>query len=194
MTTLEAINIALQAIGEQPIETLADIADVYEAQQAENVLDEVRRDVLSSGLFGNTESGWPLTADATGHINVPSYVLRLDSADNNLIQKEGKLYNKAEHTYIFAAGGVQKVDVIWDYFYEDIDYSVAYYIAMRASRILYQRIVGVSDVTTLLVKDEDSARRRMIEANADVGDYNIFDSAVNSRTISRRSNPRGIRG
>jgi hypothetical protein len=194
MNTTEAINIALQSVGEQPISDLLDIPNVYEAQQAELILNEVRRDVLSAGLYGNTESGWPLTADGDGYIDVPTNVLRVDAVGNDLVAKEGRLYNKADHTYIFEADSTEEVDIIWDLFYDNLQYEVAYYIALRTARMLYQRLIGVSEILNVLIRDEENAKIRMVEADADIGDYNIFDSAVNSRAIIRSRNPQGIRG
>jgi len=195
MTELEGVNIALQTIGEMTLTTANNIADVYEAKTALEILTETRRSVLTEGLNCNTDKDWELTADVAGYIAVPSNMLRLESTGSEyLIMKDNKVYDKDNHTFLFDPLSTHKVDATWDLDFDDIPHTIAYYIAVRSARIVYQRLIGSADIIRVLMDDEEKARFKMIEHDVDTRNYNIYDMAVNSRIINRRRNPQGIRG
>ena len=195
MTELEAVNISLQTIGEMTLTTATNIVDVYEAKSALEILTETRRSVLTEGLNCNTDTDWEMTADTAGYIAIPSNMLRLESTgDKYLIMKDNKVYDKEEHSFLFDPLSTHKVDATWDLDFDNIPHTIAYYIAVRAARIVYQRLIGGTDIIRVLMDDEEKAKQKMIEHDVDTRNYNIFDMAVNGRIISRGRNPRGIRG
>ena len=196
MTELEGVNITLQTIGEMTVTTASNIADVYEAKTALEVLAETRRTVLTEGLSCNTDDEWEITADSSGYIAIPSNMLRLESSDASqyYIMKDNKMYNKTKHTFIFDASSTHKVDVVWDLDFDDLPHTIAYYIAVRAARLSYQRLIGATDIVRILMDDEEKAKQKMIEHDVDTRNYNIFDVAANSRIITRNRNPQGILG
>jgi len=196
MTELEGVNIALQTIGEMTLTTATNIADVYEASTALEILTETRRSVLTEGLNCNTDDEWELTADSSGYIAIPSSILRVEASDFNkvYIMKDNKLYDKENNTFKFTPSGIVKVDVVWDLDFDDIPHTVAYYIAIKASRLAYQRLIGSTDIIRVLMDDEQKAKEKMIEHDNDTRNYNIFDNVANSRVITRSRNPKGILG
>jgi hypothetical protein len=196
MTELEGVNIALQTIGEMSLTTASNIADVYEAKTALEILTEIRRTVLTEGLNCNTDEEWELTADVSGYIAIAPNILRVVSSDasNDYIMKDNKLYDKELNTFKFTASSIHKVDITWDLDFDNIPHTVAYYIAIRAARITYQRLIGATDIVRILMDDETKAHNKMIEHDVDTKNYNIFDVAANSRIITRNRNPQGILG
>lgn len=174
--------------------TASNIVDVYEAQTALDILTETRRTVLTEGFNCNTDIDWELTADASGYIAIPPSMLRVESQTEDYMMKDNKLYDKKNHTFIFVASSIHKVDVVWDLDFDDIPHTVAYYIAIKASRLAYQRLIGSTDIIRVLMDDEQKAKEKMIEHDADTRNYNIFDNTANSRIITRTRNPQGIRG
>ncbi len=196
MTELEGVNIALQTMGEMTLTTATNIADVYEAQTSLDILTETRRTVLTEGLNCNTDEEWPLVVDTAGYVAIPPSMLRVESADASLnyIVKDNKLYDKDGNTFLFTPGDTIKVDVVWDLDFDDIPHTIAYYIAVRASRVAYQRLIGSTDIIRVLMEDENQARQKMIEHDAETRNYNIFDSNANRRVITRTRNPQGIFG
>ncbi len=194
MTELEGVNITLQTIGELTLTTASNIVDVYEAQTALDILTETRRTILTEGFNCNTDIDWELTADASGYIAIPPSMLRVESQTEDYMMKDNKLYNKKNHTFIFVASSIHKVDVVWDLDFDDIPHTVAYYIAIKASRLAYQRLIGSTDIIRILMDDEQKAKEKMLEHDADTRNYNIFDNTANSRVITRTRNPQGIRG
>jgi len=194
MTELEGVNIALQTIGEMTLTTATNIADVYEARTALEILTETRRSVLTEGLNCNTDDEWELTADALGYVAIPTNMLRLESNTNNYIMKDNKLYNKEDHTFLFDPLETYKVDVVWDLDFDNIPHTIAYYIAIKAARLTYQRLIGSTDIIRVLMDDEQKAKEKMIEHDNETRNYNIFDNVANSRVITRSRNPKGILG
>jgi len=196
MTELEGVNIALQTIGEMTLTTSTNIDDVYEAKTALEILTETRKTVLTEGLNCNTDYEWELTADASGYIAIASNILRVEASDStkDYIMKDNKLYNKEDNTFKFEVGEVVKTDITWDLAFDNIPHTIAYYIAVRAARIVYQRLIGATDVIRVLMDDESKAHQKMIEHDVDTRNYNIFDQNVNRRIITRNRNPQGIFG
>jgi hypothetical protein len=168
---------------------------VYEAKTALEILAETRRSVLTEGLNANTDTDWELTADAYGYIAVPANMLRLETTGHEyLIMKDNKVYNKTDKTFLFVAGSTHKVDATWDLDFDDIPHTIAYYIAVRAARISYQRLIGATDLIRVLMEDEEKAKFKMIEHDVDTYNYSIFDNFANRRAITRNRNPQGILG
>ena len=196
MTELEGVNIALQTIGEMTLTTATNIADVYEASTALEILTETRKSVLTEGLNCNTDTKWDFTADATGYVALANNVLRIEASDPNLnyIAKSNKVYNKDVNTFLFEPNKTVTLDVVWDLDFDDIPHTIAYYIAIRASRITYQRLIGSTDVIRVLMEDENQAHQKMIEHDAETRNYNIFDNNATRRVITRTRNPQGIFG
>ncbi len=193
MTEIEAINIALQTIGEIPITTSTVIADVYEATIAESILAEVKREVLTKGMNCNTDTSWVLIADSSGYIGLASGILRLESSENKpYIMKDNKLYDKEGQTFLFTAGQSVKVDIVWDLDFDNLPHAIAYYIALKTARVTQSRLLGSGDIIKVLMHDEEQARLSMLEHDIDTSNYNIFDNSVNNRVKNRSSNPRGI--
>lgn len=196
MTELEGVNIALQTIGEMTLTTANNIPDVYEASTALEILTETKRTVLSEGLNCNTDNKWDFTADATGYVALANTVLRIEASDPNYnyIAKDNKVYNKDENTFLFTPNSTLTLDVVWDLDFDNLPPAVAYYVAIKAARLTYQRLIGSTDVIRVLLQDEEEAKQKMIAHDVETRDYNIFDTNSTRRIISRSRNPQGLFG
>ena len=196
MTELEGVNIILQTIGEMTVTSATNIADVYEASAALEILTETRRTILTEGLNCNTDTKWELTADASGYVAIPDNMLRLEASSSSYfyIMKDNKMYNKIDHTFIFEPSSTHEVDVVWDLDFDNLPHTIAYYTTIRAARMAYQRLIGNTDIVRILMDDEQKAKEKMIDHDTDTRNYNIFDNVANSRIITRTRNPQGIRG
>ena len=187
----EAINLALQVIGEQIIENDVSIEGIYEAEQAALLIENVKEELLSEGWTFNTDSSWDLTPDTDGYITVPADVIRVDTP-SDIIRKDGKLYSKTDQSYKFTSP--VSCDMVWNLEFDVLPPIMQQYIVLKASRILHQRLVGDADVLNVLIKDEQEALMRVKLHEEDIGDYNIFDNPTVARVISRTTNPTGVRG
>lgn len=190
----DAINIVLMTIGEQIIEEDLPVTGIYEAELADSVIETVKEELISEGWSFNTDENWDFTPDVNGYITIPNTILRVDPTDpaKNYISKEGKLYDKANQTYKFTSA--VSCDVVWNTEFDYIPPIMQQYVVAKASRILYQRIVGDVNMLQTMLKDEQDALIRVRIHEDDVNDWNIFDDTSVSRAITRTSNPVGIRG
>lgn len=190
----DAINVVLMTIGEQILEEDIPITGIYEAELADMIIENVKEELLSEGWSFNTDENWSFTPDINGYVTLPELTLRVDPTDAtiNYISKEGKLYDKTNQTYKLTQA--VKCDVVWNVEFDYLPPIMQQYIVTKAARIVYQRIVGDTNMLQVMLKDEQDALIRVRIYEDDVNDWNIFDDASVSRAITRTGNPTGIRG
>lgn len=190
----DAINIVLQILGEQTLDENTQVTDVYEAEEADRVIENIKTEVLSSGWSFNTEESWTLLPDTDGYIVIPENMLRVDASETSskYVRNDGKLYNTETKSYKFT--DAVEVDVVWDVAFNDIPFAFQQYITLKAGRVLYQRLVGDTTTINLLIQDERDAKLNAMTHEDNVNDYNIFDNSQVARVISRNTNPTGLRG
>ena len=85
-------------------------------EMAELILDEVTSAIQSEGWIFNTEYCYPFLPNAQGEIVIPRgcywpSMTKPTADDCFLVQRRGKLYDKASHSYQF--DGKQELDVVW---------------------------------------------------------------------------------
>lgn len=177
-TQLQAINQLLSGIGQAPVVSL-DVANP-EIAIALNVLDSVSREVQGEGWHFNTEVNYPFTPDNSGDIYVPSNVLQLSDNKFSNTQKyqtvlrNGKLYDKVNHTYTFPVGKTIKCDVVWQFDFEDLPQVFKDYITQRAARVFAGRVLGSEQMVTFNSTDEGVLRANCIAYDTSSSDVNIF--------------------
>ena len=177
-TQLQAINQMLSGIGQAPVVSL-DVANP-EIAIALNVLDSVSRDVQGERWHFNTEVNYPFTPDNNGDISVPANVLQL--SDNKFantqkyqtVLRNGKLYDKVNHTYTFPVGETIKCDVVWQFDFEDLPQVFKDYITQRASRVFAGRVLGSQEMVSFNSTDEGVLRANCIAYDTSSSDVNIF--------------------
>jgi hypothetical protein len=177
-TKLQAINQMLSGIGQAPVVSL-DIANP-EIALAETVLDSVNREVQGEGWHFNTEVNYPFTADVNGEVVVPPNVLQLSDNKISNVQKyqtvlrDGKLYDKVNHTFNFTAGSTVKCDVVWFFNFEDLPQVFKDYVTQRSARIFAGRALGSQEMVTFNAQDEVLLRANCIAYDTDTSEANIF--------------------
>lgn len=189
----EAINIIMQALGEPLLATEDSIDGIFEAEQADFTLEQVKTEVLSEGWFANTDENWLLVPDEFGYIGVPANSLRIIS--NGIIVKDGKLYNKQLQTYKFdylPEGGGITCNVLWDLDFDDLPYAFQRFIALRAARLLSQRLDGDVNMIRILMNDEQAAKFLVEREDFESAEYSIFDNDSVRRIVDRKTNPRAL--
>ena len=154
---LPAINQILMACGQAPVTTLdetnPDVAIAYQT------LLEVSREVQSEGWTFNKEAHYEMTPESgTNYILIPNNVLQIDlsisnASDKNVIQKNGRLYDKEHHTDKWTDGNVD-VDIVWLFDWVDLPRPIQDYITARASTITSSRIIGDNDQYQMLQQKE----------------------------------------
>ena len=148
MTELEAVNVLLTTIGEQPINSLSgnQTTDVSIARQ---VLTEVSREVQSQGWHFNTEPDVTLVPDSTNkNITVPIDVARIDSKYANVVIRGDKLFDVEERTFVFQDN--LKCDIIYFHDFLDLPHVAKKYITSRAARIFSDRSLNSESLHRML--------------------------------------------
>ena len=104
-TKLEAVNKALQMMGEAPINSLQGLFGL--GNLAETTIDSVSRKLQTEGWSFNTDYQVSLVRDSTtNHISVGSNVSRIyvdpyEYPDIDVVQRGSKLYDRKNNTYEF---------------------------------------------------------------------------------------------
>ena len=107
-TELSAVNSILGSIGQSPITSLSGTAlQNPEISFIKNLLDEVNKDVQTSGWHFNTHYRVKQSPDAQGNYVVPQDSILYDISDGQIdrdtdvIKKDGKLYDLVHQTDVF---------------------------------------------------------------------------------------------
>lgn len=185
MTELEAVNLMLQGIGEQPV-TVLD-GSYSEASIAQTLLHQVSREVQSVGLNCNSEERYPLTPDVNGQIALPANTLKVDGyyRYNDVVVRGSKLYDRENHTFTFTANPFY-VNIVWFLSFTDLPQCVRQYITIKAARKFQKQLIGSDTLTALSEQDEKDAWLEIVREEVDSIDGNIFDSYDMKKIINRR--------
>ena len=193
---LDAVNIMLSSIGEQPVNSLQ--SGLVDAEMAETILDAQTKDVQTAGWNFNTDYNRKFTPNATtGEVDLPINTLALDTVGQSyttrLVQRGLKLYDPVKHTYdILANHSEVYLDIVLELgFNEDSEKKNALpeyarrYIATKSARIFQSRVVGSDDLHAFTKEDEFDAFMNLKRTDAMNQDSTIFDNYDVYRAIHR---------
>ena len=191
-TELEAVNVILSTIGEAPLNSLSGSLPV-DGTVAKNVLSEISREVQSAGWHFNTQYKTTLTRDTNNKIPVGTNVVRVDldpnlisRSDYDLVQRDGTLFNLAKNTDVFDRDFEDVTQVVLLPFNE-IPEQAKRYITIRSARVFHDRTLGANTLHKFSQEDERQALSILRNAEANTGDYSIFDTPEQAYTISRNN-------
>ena len=183
---LPAVNQILQSCGQAPVTTLdqtnPDVAIAYQT------LLEVSREVQAEGWSFNKEYHYELTPDNNNEIRIPNNMLQVDlshnaaNMDKDVIRRNGKLYDKANHTYTFT--GKVECDITWLFDWVDLPTPVADFITARAASVVSSRIVGDGNQYSILQQKEAFTRAMAMEYECNQGDYTYFGHPGKTNTYN----------
>jgi|8_EtaG_2_1085327.scaffolds.fasta_scaffold08412_2 hypothetical protein len=195
MSELQAVNMMLTTIGEQPIKNLNDKAGLQDASIANDILHNTSRQVQSRGWIFNTDLKRSLSpsnvSDATkgGKIKIGANVLRIDSVSKvrsnkkDIVERAGHLYDRENNTDLFT--GAVEVDMVTFLPFDSLPEAARRYIAVKSSRIFHDRVVGSGELHNFFMMDEQQAWSDLLEYQSEVGDYTIFDDYDVFRVLDR---------
>jgi hypothetical protein len=192
-TKLEAVNTMLTFIGESPVNSLSDSSGVGDLPIAEQILDEIDREVQTQGWHFNTTVDVTTSPDATSNEIVLSHnVVNADVkvgayTDMDITMRNNKLFNRSKNTFEFTSD--LKLTLVSLLPWEDLPEKARRYISLRAARVLQDRQVGAKELTEVGIREEMVALAALREYDAEGADYSVFDSYLPAQTISdyRRS-------
>ena len=182
-TELSAVNSILGSIGQSPITQLKNTTGALISTNPEisfiyNLLVETTKDVLNEGWHFNTEEHIEIQPDANKNILIPTNMLRYDIhdgqmfRDRDVVKREGKLYNKVDHTFEFSSPVF--VDATYLYDFEDVPSAFQRYIIAKASTRAATQLVGDANLARLLQTQEAQTRASVMEYDTQQGDHSFF--------------------
>tara|TARA_R110002020_G_scaffold13852_3_gene49544 strand:- start:834 stop:1424 length:591 start_codon:yes stop_codon:yes gene_type:complete len=176
-TELESVNQMLGHIGEAPVNSLADTAALpISASTALTALREVSKEVQTEEWHFNTVTDYEPIKEDTGKLRLPDETLFADAVDKTLdvVQRGVYLYDRKNQTSVFDT--TIKVDLTVQLSWDELVEVARRYITLRASRVFQGRIIGSTELQSLIAVDEMQARARLLELDAQSSDRTIFDS------------------
>lgn len=148
MTTLEAVNIILRA-ARQPTASSLDTGNPSTVGDAEQVLDDVTREIMQEGWNANTDRDVTFTPDGSDEVDfsgesigVLSVIPVYGSAGLNVSIRSDKLYDVDENRSTFPDNDTIRLDVIRDLSFTAAPYYLQNLIAQTAALRFQQEKSG----------------------------------------------------
>ncbi len=177
-TTLQAVNVILEAMGSRTIASLD--SQGTDAEIAIARLGEANLEVQAEGWSFNTEEDYPIDPTVSGEIVLPKNAIRIRKVyfdggwDKKLVVRGGKLYDRKNHT--FNVGITVKVDLTVALDFEDIPQAARTYITLRAARRAAAGKLVSPTVYQFTHADELEARIRMEQEDDDADPKSMRDN------------------
>jgi len=191
-TKLNALNTILSVVGEPPLNDLTgDASKNADAVLALNILDEISREVQSSGWHFNTVKEVPLVPDSSGTIQITGDIARVDtelaseSRSYDLVLRGSTLYDRKNRTSTFTQ--TIKTTVVYLLDFENLPEVAKRFVTIRAARVFQDRLIGEPNQHTFNSRDELNAWTALREFEMDTGDHSIFDNYDVFRVVDRPS-------
>jgi hypothetical protein len=179
LSKLRAVNIALENIGESPVNTLTGSGNAF-VVTATSILEETVRDICEEQWNFNRDYKYALAPDGSGNILIASNMISVDAYYTYLdyAVRQGKLYDVENQTFVF--DDTVYAEVVWEFEYDDLPYHLRKLAAIRAARVFARRILGDESGDRLTTQDEVRAL-----ANAKRNDTRAQDATIHQEYTSR---------
>ena len=178
-TELSAVNSILGSIGQSPITALNDTAlQNPEISFIKNILDEVNKDVQTTGWHFNTQTKVKRSPDGNGNYIVPVDAILYDISDGqvdrnrDVVRRGGKLYDLVHHTDVFTQDFY--FDIISLLPFTDLPPAIQRYIIARAACKAATQLVSNADLVKLLKVEENEAKANALNYETEQGDNSFF--------------------
>ena len=182
---LEAVNKALQMMGEAPFNSLQGLFGL--GNLAETTINSVSRKLQTEGWSFNTDYEVDLMRDSTtneisvGTSTTRVYVDPYDYPDIDVVQRGSRLYDRKNNTYEFKQDLKADITIILDW--EELPEHARVYIMTKTGRELQESMIGSKDLTEINLLVEQEVRSQFLEEETMLSDHNIL------RGHNRRVNP-----
>tara|TARA_B100000378_G_C17914116_1_gene367260 strand:- start:110 stop:718 length:609 start_codon:yes stop_codon:yes gene_type:complete len=180
-TKLEAVNKALQMMGEAPLNSLQGLFGL--GNLAETTINSVSRKIQVEGWSFNTDYQQSLVRDSTtNHISVGDNVSRIvvdhfDYPDIDVVQRGKKLYDRKNNTYEFEQN--IKADITYILDWEDLPEHARNYIMVKTGRELQENMIGSKDLTEINIILEQESRSQFLEEETTLSEHNMIRGHAN---------------
>ncbi len=183
-TELQAINIMLSIIGEQPVNSIA--GEFTEALLAQTALHNTSRAVQKLGFQFNSEEHYPLVPTLGGFYMVPPNALKANPTEYGLdvTLRGSKFYDRKNHTFVFTTTSMD-INIVFFLPFSDIPEAIRYYIVVRAARRFAEDVIGSTDIANLTEDDEQKALVAAMQDESDADDHTLLDNPEIYKAVRR---------
>lgn len=192
---LEAVNLMLEAIGEDPVSSLTSGLDDFAA--AERILDRTKKQVLQKGWQSNTDGlieDYTWARDSSNLVLLGDDVLRIDTVGPSAYLHGRKKYNESESRYqLWDTKNARwtwttdpYVYVVWNQEWEELSDALNNYIAHEAAVRLALTELGSIALSEVLKADRDNAWNDLMDEETENQDFNILRRSKHALRISQR--------
>lgn len=186
-TELEAVNICLGVIGEQPVSAIGE--GVSKSTIARDVIYELSREIQTKQLACNTEYEFLLEADVDDLIALPATAIVVDpsyNSDNRYVERDGSLYDREDNVYEIYKDVY--VDITYFLEWTDLPEHVRRYITIRAARVFQKRYLADESLHRYTQEDEYAAKAEFERNELNTEDFSILDNTrLNPRVYQRKA-------
>jgi len=179
---LDAVNICLENIGEQPVDTL-DNEQIQDARIAQRTVLEIHKEGQTKGWSWNTEYNYPFAKDtSTKEIKVPDEVVGFSVNRyqyNGRFQLRGqRVYDLLKRTFILDDQITElAADVIWLLSWDSVPEAFNRWVTIRAARIFSDRSLGSEALFKYTAKDEGDAQAELERIEMEQEQSNMLTGA-----------------
>ena len=194
LTKLDALNGMASYIGIPPLQSISEVAQSPDFQLAELILDELVHEVCSHGMPCNTQFEYTMSPDGvTGEIKLEPGMISAFPEEyykEYVIEREGKLYDNDNNTFVFTKD--IPVTVYWLYDYADLPQVVRKYVYIASARRFVSRVKGDDAVLATTQLDMLRAETEFLSYTQQIGNVNmIYDNPETCYAIDNNSSNLG---
>jgi hypothetical protein len=197
-TELQAVNVALLAIGENPVNSLSSADATVDSSSALKQLGEANREIQEQGWAWNSEESYILASNADGSVSLPLNTLKVKQAwfsggwNKELVQRGNQLYDRKAHSFNIKATPTNpvKVDIVFLLEFTQLPQAARTYIALEAANRLVAAKLISSTASRAVGAQLSIARTRVEQAEADADQSTMADNPHVHAVRSRRRGPR----
>ena len=182
---LNAVNKMLDAIGEAQVSSLDNATGNLDLSLALYALQAQSESVQEEGWYFNTEVRL-LSPGSSGEIELPKNIIRIDSTGRDfyrdVIEREGKLYDKDNTTFSF--DHPVQCEIVLNLDFEELPAAARRYIELLAVSEFIGNRVGDSPQLNMAAEALQRAKINIDQADSASADGNILEQ--NSELSRRR--------
>lgn len=183
-TLLDAVNVLLENIGEQPVNTLGN-QQIMDARIAERTLLEFHKDGQVKGWSWNSEFDYQFNRDSTTkQIKVPESVVRfsMDPYDYaGRFQLRGQIVYDRENRTTLLGDDIPHLhaDVIFLLPWDEAPEAYNRWVTIRSARVFSNRVLGSDALYKYTAEDEQAAKATLERMESQVEQANMLTDGRN---------------
>jgi hypothetical protein len=178
-TLLDAVNVLLENIGEQPVSTLEN-QQIMDARIAERTLLEFHKEGQIKGWSWNSEFNYEFVKNSTtNQITVPANVVSFSTDPYyyaGRFQLRGQVvYDRDKRTSTLEAAITSLyADVIWLLPWDQAPEAYNRWVTIRSARVFASRVLGADSLIRYSVQDERDAQAALERVEQQVDQPNML--------------------